>query len=362
MSLKPVKKKAPVSRAAAKSIDLKYYGLEPIDITGKSLTEIYNWYNYMFEQDQAREWLLEYMKKTTDFVKSDIESVKRLPKHDIPTTVGWIARILMNGNQLENLNYFNTRIAELIARGKKSNDNDVVKVEKPVVNVHERAAAKIDSLITDIEEQLDLDENFSVYEFLKAREATAQAANAIKDHYTPILEEVLSDDPQVKESFGKKLKAQQKFWQSFIDDCDRYAGNKKATKVRKPRAKKQKPVADLIKSLKFQKEYLPLKIVSVNPADIIGAQQIWVYNTKYKKLTRYDAVGPAGISVKGTTLTGFDVEKSVTKILRKPDVVITSLLSAGKIALRKVMSDLKTAETEATGRINSDTILLRVIK
>lgn len=362
MSLKPVKKKVPVSRAASKSIDLKYYGLEPVDITGKSLTEVYNWYNYMYEQDQARDWLLEYMKKTTDFVKGDIEAVKRLPKHDIPTTVGWIARILMNGNKLENLDYFKNRIAELIVRGKKSNDNEAVVIERPTVNVHERAAAKIDLLITDIEEQLDEDPNFSIYDFLKSREATVQAANAIKDRYTPILEEVLSDDPQVKESFGKNLKSQQKFWQSFIDDCDRYAGNKKATKVRKPRAKKQKSAVEVIKNLKFQKEYLPLKIVSVNPADIIGAQQLWVYNTKYKKLTRYDALGPAGISVKGTTLTGFDTEKSVTKILRKPDVVIANLLSAGKIALRKIMSDLKTAETEATGRINSDTILLRVIK
>ena len=360
MSLKTTKKKVPVSRAVTKSIDLKHYGLEPTDITGMCLTDVYNWYNYMHEQDQAREWLLEYMKKSTDFVKGDLEAVKRLPKYDIPTTVGWIARILMNGNKLENLNYFNTRTAELIARGRMIKEEKET-TDKPTVNVHERAAAKIDLLITDIEEQIDLDESFSVYEFLKAREATVQAANAIRDRYAPILEEVLLDDPQVKESFGKKLKSQQKFWQTFIDDCDRYAGNKKATKVRKPRAKKQKSAVEVIKNLKFQKEYLPLKIVSVNPADIIGAQQLWVYNTKYKKLSRYDALGPAGISVKGTTLTGFDTEKSVTKILRKPDVVIANVLSAGKIALRKIMSDLKTSETEATGRINSDTILLRVI-
>lgn len=361
MSLKTTKKKVPVSRAVTKSIDLKHYGLEPTDITGMCLTDVYNWYNYMHEQDQAREWLLEYMKKSTDFVKGDLEAVKRLPKYDIPTTVGWIARILMNGNKLENMNYFNTRTAELIARGRMIKEEKETS-DKPTVNVHERAAAKIDLLITDIEEQIDLDESFSVYEFLKAREATVQAANAIRDRYAPILEEVLLDDPQVKESFGKKLKSQQKFWQTFIDDCDRYAGNKKATKVRKPRAKKQKSAVEVIKNLKFQKEYLPLKIVSVNPADIIGAQQLWVYNTKYKKLSRYDALGPAGISVKGTTLTGFDTEKSVTKILRKPDVTISTLLGAGKIALRKIMSDLKTSETEATGRINSDTILLRVIK
>lgn len=358
MSLKPARKKVPVSRAVSKSVDLRYYGLEPIDTTGKSMIDVYNWYNYMHDHDQAREWFFEYAK--INYSKEELAALKRLPNYDIPSTFGWNARIIMNGNSIENMERFVTRVADFIKKGMMLKQETVA--DKPTVNVHERAAAKTDLLITDIEEQLDNDESFSVYEFLKAREATVQAANAVRERYEPILEEVLLDDPQVKESYGKTLKAHQKFWQTFIDDCDRYAGNKKATKVRKPRAKKQKSVVDLIKSLNFQKEYVPLKIVSVNPADIIGAQQLWVYNTKYKKLSRYDALGPAGISVKGTTLTGFDTEKSVTKILRKPDVVIASLLGAGKIALRKIMSDLKTAETEATGRINSDTILLRVIK
>jgi len=66
--------------------------------------------------------------------------------------------------------------------------------------------------------------------------------------------------------------------------------------------------------------------------------------------------------VKGTTLIGFDVEKSSTKTLRKPEATIQSLLSAGKVAIRKFMDELKTLETKPNGRINSDTILLRVIK
>ena len=102
--------------------------------------------------------------------------------------------------------------------------------------------------------------------------------------------------------------------------------------------------------------------MSVNPAEIVGCQQLWTYNTKYKKLTRYDALGPNGIQVKGTTLIGYDVDKSLTKSLRKPDVTIQLLLSAGKVSLRKILEDLKTNETKPNGRINSDTVILRVIK
>lgn len=361
MAIRATKKKTvATSRSATKTIDRKYYGPEPVDISGKYMTDVYNWYNYMFDHDQAREWLIDYMTANDSYSREDVSHIKGLPKYDIPTTVGWIARILMNGNNLENLSYFHSRVSELLTSGR----NEVSETkETKTVSVADRAAAKIQSIITDIEYALDAPDTFCLYDFLKEKDATTQAANVIRDRYIKVYNEVMDDScEQVRESFGKRLKTEQKFWQSFIDDCDRYAGNKKKTTVRKPRAKKQKPVSDIIKSMNYQKEYAPLKIVSVNPTDIVGAQQIWTYNTKYKKLSRYDAVGPAGISVKGTTLTGFDVEKSVTKILRKPDVVITNLLSAGKISLRKIMTEIKTSETEATGRINTDTILLRVIK
>jgi len=66
--------------------------------------------------------------------------------------------------------------------------------------------------------------------------------------------------------------------------------------------------------------------------------------------------------VKGTTLIGFDVERSLTKRLRKPDITIQSLLGAGKVTLRKFMEEIKSVESKANSRLNTDTILLRAIK
>jgi len=37
------------------------------------------------------------------------------------------------------------------------------------------------------------------------------------------------------------------------------------------------------------------------------------------------------------------------------------MMSAGKVALRKILSDLTTAETPLNGRFNEDTLLLRVL-
>jgi hypothetical protein len=51
----------------------------------------------------------------------------------------------------------------------------------------------------------------------------------------------------------------------------------------------------------------------------------------------------------------------VQRTLRKPDVITKQVLEAGKVQLRKVLTDLTTTETKLNGRINADTILLRVL-
>ena len=100
----------------------------------------------------------------------------------------------------------------------------------------------------------------------------------------------------------------------------------------------------------------------IYPKGIIGATQLWSYNIKTRNLSVYHAVGHSGLSVRGTTIIGFDEAVSITKKLRKPEESAQHVLKAGKVDLRNIMKCLTTKETKATGRINADTILLRVIK
>lgn len=358
MAVKPRKK------VSGKSIDQKYYGDEPIvtgEVTQEKIIYAFNWYNYMFDTTKAKAWLLEYLKKNNRSPQL-IKEIRSAPDWRTATTAGWMARMMLNGAifPADMMERFEERVRSNALYGIKTVDTSVKTTN--VVSIQDRTKRVIDRLISDAEELLDENPEFSMYDFLISKQATAQAANAIKAFYAPCLEEVNSGDEQVKEAYGRKLKFWQKVYAGIIADCERFVGNKKAVKIRKPREKKAKAAVDLVKNLKYQKEFPPLKIVSVNPAEIIGAQQLWTYNTKYKKLCRYDAVGPVGIQVKGTTLIGFDVETSSSKNLRKPDMSIPALLGAGKVALRKFMDDLKTVESKPNGRINTDTILLRVIK
>ena len=351
-----------VTRSTIKSIDDKFYGSEPIDVSIRGYSEALNWYNYMHEQEQARDWLLEYLKRS-NFQREEIACVRRCPKYRVPTTVGWQARMMMNGNQLteQSMVFFKDHVDRLIEMGATVKEA-APKSDQPVVSIRERTEAKIKLLMIDCEEAIDSDPQLNIYDWLQGKEANPQAATAICNYYSKWLADFEYVDETATRSEKKRNADLLKYWTQFVSDCERYIGNKKVTKVRKPKIIKLKPPTDLVKTLKFQKEFPPLRIVSCNPAEIIGCQQLWAYNTKSRKLTKYDAVGPGGIQVKGTTLTGFDVERSSTKTLRKPEDTIKSLLSAGKVLIRKFMDELKTQETKPNGRINSDTILLRVIK
>jgi hypothetical protein len=353
-----------ISRSAIKSIDDKAYGSEPVVISGFS--NALNWYNYMASDDQSRDWFFTYAKRS--YTKNELALLRKLPKWRISKTLGNIARILLNGNELpkENMDYFDNGVKDLLKLASQivEEDEEAVAV-KAVVDIQARVRDKAQMIITNIEEELDLvmeGKAFSMYTFCQANELNAQILNIVSDYYRPQYEEIMSNDEQVQEAFGKRLKFWINFWQSFFSDIERYVNNKKVTKVRKPREKKAKSAVDLVKNLKYQKEEPSLKIVSVHPTELVGCTQLWTYNTKYKKLSRYDSVGPAGIQVKGTTLIGYDVETSMSKGLRKPEASIQALLGAGKVSLRKLMDEIKTVESKPNGRINQDTILLRVIK
>ena len=360
IKIKTKAKPKKITRSAIKSFDDKAYGPEPIQI--KNFTDALNWYNYMSDEDQSRDWFFTYVKK--NYTKGEVAALRKLPKWKISKTLGSVARILTNGNVLadRNMEYFDRSVKDLV----KMAASVVEKVEteetpKTTVTIQDRVQAKIYNLITDCEEALDTIQDFNVYNWLQAKEATPQAANALREYYSKFAADHEPDEFDTPAM--KKQRAQlKKYWEEFVLLIDRYINNKKAVKVRKPREKKVKSAVELVKNLKFRKEDPSLKIVSVHPAEIIGCQQLWVYNTKYRKLTQYLALGPAGIQVKGTTVTGWDIESSTSKTLRKPEESLTALLSAGKVMLRSFMSNIKTAESKPNGRINNECILVRVVK
>ena len=137
--------------------------------------------------------------------------------------------------------------------------------------------------------------------------------------------------------------------------------------TRKSRKVKPKSAEKLITKLKYKASDEKTALVSINPVNIIKANELWVYNTKTRKLGYYvttskdplkqQRVG-TGLEVKGTTLIRFSEIKSVQKTLRKPIEQMAEFKKLGKIHRKKFFESLNVTETKLNGRINLDTILL----
>jgi hypothetical protein len=178
------------------------------------------------------------------------------------------------------------------------------------------------------------------------------------------LEELASGkaDEQLREGYSHRSRKQIKtliaFYQEIMMACDMLAQEAKVNRA--PRKTKAVSKDKLISKLKYMKTNEPLKLVSVNPVDIIGAGELWIYNTKSRKLGKYVAAEFNTLGVKGTSITGFDEFKSVAKTLRKPEEQLKEFKSAGKVALRKFLDDIKATDTKMNGRLNEETMLLKV--
>ena len=116
----------------------------------------------------------------------------------------------------------------------------------------------------------------------------------------------------------------------------------------------------LVKGVKCQKTYEDFE--SVNPVNIIGSRSLVVFNTKTRKLSIYHADTKDGLSIKGTTLKEFDTVKSVSKTLRKPSEILKTILVRTRKGLEMLFDDVRAKPFPCNGRLNQQTVLLRVIR
>ena len=187
------------------------------------------------------------------------------------------------------------------------------------------------------------------------------------------MDEREADDwEQLKEGYAHLAKADIKKYISAIENLEQaldfVIDSAKAN--RKPRKSKPKSASKLVEKLKYCKADEKFKVASITPEDIIKANELWVFNRKNRKIGKYIArnIDPqgqqregTGLSVKGTTIIGFDEGASIQKTLRKPEEQLKQFKDSGKVKLRTFLDDIKTTDTKLNGRCNPDTILLKVI-
>jgi hypothetical protein len=105
-------------------------------------------------------------------------------------------------------------------------------------------------------------------------------------------------------------------------------------------------------------EFAEMGLKSEHPTKLVNADEVWIYNTKYRRLTVYKPADSGLLTVKGTTMINFDITTSISKTLRKPEV-IKDFASMGKRALNTAFKQLTTKPSKPNGRINEECIILK---
>mgnify|MGYP003346906243 CR=1 FL=1 len=198
---------------------------------------------------------------------------------------------------------------------------------------------------------------------------TGKVVEGIAEYYSKMVSELgevlTGTDPDLKEGYRNYTKPQVRklfeFYTKIVSDAEQYSANaKKARKInRKPRVVS---VEKVVKNLKFKKTDQEYKLISIEPAQIMAAQELWTFNTRNRMLTVYRAQDAGGLGVKNVKITGYSESTSTSKRLRKPEEVLQKVLTGGKPTLRTLMDEIKTKPVGFSSRIVADTILLRVIK
>lgn len=337
---------------------------------------IFNWYSAEKTKTDAYKYLLEYVKKNRN---KDYKSFQKVNESKVITTFGWLARLVNRGASISEEhrgrldNHIDILVAPVQLKEAVETVDDALQVEKKaVVNIQDAIKQKAKEYIGELEGAIDdfikLDKEFSLYNDFKAKQLPAPYVQEVRAWAETKLSEFTevadSKDSQLIEGYSnfnkRKLKALVKMFDQFIQDCDLYGQFKKAN--RKPRAVREKPAAQQVKSFKYKTKDEEFGIESERPIDVVGSQQVWVFNTKTRKLAVYTSDSTKGIQVKGTTLQNWEPEKSKQKTLRKPDEQIKDLMSSGKVKLRSFMDGIKSKEQSVNGRINIDTVILKIVR
>lgn len=327
---------------------------------------------------------------TQGWDKDDIKAIRKIKDKYFSGTVVGVAACLVKGmpeihegfNQGRDTGiWLRDEIVKILKDGGNDIDDeeDTVKDEKPVSvqpTIQERVRDAAYSMTLEIEDAIEafqLDpENFDpkafkVLNLLKGKQAKAAHARIIRDFYSRDLAELLelaggNADEQLREGYKHRSRKQIKNFIAFLQEvesaCNMLMQEAKVNK--KPRKTKAVSKDKIVAKLKYKKTDEALKLVSVNPADIIGSKELWIFNTKTRKLGKYVAQDYMELGVKGTSITGFSEVQSVCKTVRKPEEKLKEFKSAGKVQLRKFLDEINATDTKMNGRINEDTLLLKV--
>ena len=338
------------------------------------LWEALSFVHYEVSDKKLASEFVRYCAKNID--KKGANTLKSLPDRDF-SVVGKYAYLINMGATLDD-HVIETLVEQyklLLNRAKNTKTSTQQEnKDTPVVTIQDRMREQIQPLCAQWNDTVDAImlgqakvSDFDPYRDIQIADFVKPAhAKLIHSAFEGMLNEARDvvewKDEYICEAYSyTKPKQRRDFLEAaekIITACDTVINSGRAQ--RKTRARKAPDKAKLVSKVKFLESFPELGLASINPLSILDSKTLWVYNTKNRKLGLYVADEYSGVlSVKGTTITGFDPAQSVQKTVRKPqELKGSSKLSRTKFD--KLFKSLTTTETMLNGRLNEHTLLLRV--
>jgi len=358
-------KRAKAHATLRKTIDEPMLDQENYNV---SLTSALVWYRDNVDEKKIRKFAIEYFAKLDK--KREVIAINKAGDYDV-RQLGVLCRLVSNGNTLseDHMQTIDNLVKHIISKEalpQKIKEDKTVIVPVATPSIQDRMDEKAHELAGEIEGAIDdfvtNKASFSAKNYLAANQVAAPIAKRIGELFSRRIPEVKQaldgDDDQLVEGYSnftkRELKKYLAFLEEIVSDCQQQVQTAKANRA--PRKRKAVSPTKVVAKMKFMKEFAELSLKSCKPEDILTSTELWVYNTKYRKVIVYKSDGGT-LSVKGTTILGFDVKESKSMTLRKPEEFFKGL-SMGKRALNGAFKKLTTKPTTPNGRINEECILL----
>ena len=381
-SAKKVARAIPRRSNAAKLVEEGHIGREttdwssvPADTYEARTMETMRHYGYFFDKKSYLAWTIAWIK---DNRPEDLKAYKAAEDWRTSSTLASLCKMERDGCVLSESakSFIKTNLDTVVAYGKTVKSVIDPEASEPVKrkSPSELLGEKTNEFIGEIEGFVDeftqgtLDKDWSIYnEMIKLNSAAQTAHDTIKyyksvqEELRELIEDKTEDLVEGYDNFTpKEQKAFYKFVSNIITDCEKFLVSKKAT--RKPRTKKATPAHKQVSKVLYLPSSPDFKIASVSPEKMVGADSMYLFNTKTRVMKYLVSDRRDGFLVKGSTVSGFCAERSFKKMLRKPEEYIALLGKGTKAKSLKELKALKTKESATDGRINRDTIILKVLQ
>jgi len=365
--------------------DEKYMGSEPAwdterargmsdDEFNSHLRSSFRYYNYFYSVKELRKYVNEWVKTSGKIDPATTRAYLKSPDRYTPMTLCSLIKAHDQGMPLKD-DALEKIQGWIQSAAKHANEDDVPaetdkKSEPYRPTIQDRLNEKLADVLGEMEGWVDevfvrSKDDHKIYDFLTLQKVPQAQIGRVRMVFQTKRDELKlaksGQDEQLKEGYSQLKTADFKRILSWFDralaDVDSFEKVKKIQ--RKARAKKAPSKEKVVSKLKYLREEKILKFVSIPPADIVGASELWIYNVKTRKLGRYVAAQFQELGVKGTSITGYDESRSVSKTLRRPEEKLREFAKASKVQLRKFLDDIRATESKLNGRINADILLLK---